>query len=145
MNGFSKITQPSLSNLSKINADSLIVNKSADFTNTDNVYLPRLDNDLICTITPRTTGANLAGIVEINGTGVYGYEFPANAIKEVSFQVQLSHQWEPGTNIVPHFHWVASHGDTGNAVFKMDYWCVNFGETIPGATGLTTLSKTSTP
>jgi len=108
---------------------------------TGNLTLPLLEDDLVCTITPRT-GGNMASAVEINSTGVYGYEFPSNILKEVSFQVQLSHKWKEGSNVVPHFHWCPSTTNTGNAIFNLDYWVVNAGEII---TGTTTLTKTTTP
>lgn len=107
-----------------------------------NVYLPSQENDLICTITPRTTGTNLATLGEINSTGVYGYQFVNNALKEVSFMVQLSHQWAEGTSVTPHVHWCPSSTNTANVVFGLDYWVANISETIPSAN---TVTKTATP
>ena len=102
-----------------------------------NVYFPSVENDLICTITPRTSGTNLASLTEINSTGVYGYEFTNTGTKEVSFMVQLSHLWAEGTAITPHVHWCPSTTNTSNAIINMDYWVANIGETIPSVTPLT--------
>lgn len=101
-----------------------------------NVYFPDQQDDLVCTITPRT-GGSMAPIVNINSTGVYGYEFLSNALREVSFQVQLNHQWKEGSSVIPHFHWVPTTTNTSTAVFSLDYWVVNIGEAIPSVTTVT--------
>lgn len=100
-----------------------------------NVAFPRIMDDLICTITPRSASGNTAAsVVNINGTSIYGYEFVSNATREISFCCQLSHQWEEGSAIVPHIHWVPTNNNTGNCIFDMDYWVVNIGEAMPAST-----------
>ena len=140
---------------SQLNASTLSLFSSANTANTasitiddskvvtlggTNVYFPLVDDDLICTITPRTSG--IAPLVEINSTGVYAYEFISNATREVSFLVQLSHQWAEGTAVVPHIHWCPSSANTSNAIISLDYWCTNIGETI---SGVTTISANAVP
>jgi hypothetical protein len=103
-----------------------------------NVYHPPIEDDLICTIVPRGGTATLSNI---NGTGVYAYDFDATATSEVSFIVQLSHKWQEGSDVTPHFHWCPDNTNTGNALFKLDYWVVNIGEAVPAS--VTTLTQTT--
>ena len=142
VSGNTSLANIAVSGLTSTNTLSASGNTSlANVSISGSLTLPSLEDDLICTITPRT-GGNMASIVNINSTGVYGYEFLSNSTKEISFTVQLSHQWEEGTSVTPHFHWCPSTTNTGNAIFHLDYWVANRGEVLPAATPL---SVTTTP
>ena len=133
-NSITLFSSANTSNTAIITLDS---NSKEIYLNADNVHFPQVEDDLVCTITPRTTGANLAPLVEINSTGVYGYEFVSSSLKEVSFMVQLNHQWKAGSNVVPHLHWCPSTANTSNVRFSLDYWIASRDTTIPSITTLT--------
>jgi hypothetical protein len=113
-----------------------------NFGSATSLALPELENDLICTITQSGVPASFATPTNINNTGIYGFSFGSTTQKDISFQVQLSHQWKEGSDVTPHFHWCTSNTNTNTMVFKLDYWVVNMGEVI---SGVTTLTQTITP
>jgi hypothetical protein len=102
----------------------------SDFGPSGTYYAPSVD-DLIATLIPG--GLNGAAEGEINGSGVYAYVFPNNGERSLSFTCQLSHMWDAGTRVVPHFHFVGSTASTANAVFNMDYWVRSYGNAVPTA------------
>lgn len=60
--------------------------------------------------------------------------FKATGIDEMYFVVQLPHDWDPGTTIMPHIHWVPSaNGAAGPTVprWGLQYSWASLGETFP--------------
>lgn len=110
--------------------------------NTGTYFADAVD-DCVCIIQPRTSGGGVAGLVSVNSTSVYAWEFDSVNSNEISFIVQLPHSWKEGSSVVPHLHWCPSTTNTSNVIFNMDYWVVNMGEAVPSIS--TTISKTVTP
>lgn len=80
------------------------------------------------------------------GSGLLPYLnwFHASGIDEMYFVVQLPHDWEEGSNIYPHIHWVPSqNGAAGPTVprWGLQYAWLNIGETF---TSYTTIYGTTT-
>jgi hypothetical protein len=97
-------------------------------TATGTYYSDAVD-DLVATIIPTSTDITS----EINGTGVYAYKFPSTPAKTLSFTCQLSHMWDAGTRVVPHFHCVGSTAETTNATFTLTYWVRSYGNATPSS------------
>jgi len=97
------------------------------------LFFPPLEDDLYCTITPRTV-ASAAQLVDINSTGVYAYSFVNGLTREINFICQLTHQWQQGSTIEPHIHWCPNNTNTGNVSLTLDYWITNLGQTIASST-----------
>lgn len=129
-------------------------------TGQENIYLDNINNlhlgggatgtyhseaidDLIATLIP--AGDNPALITDINNTGVYAYRFPNNSARNLSFTCQLSHMWDAGTRVVPHFHFVGDTASTSNATFELKYWVRSYGNATPSAaiTAATTTTLTT--
>jgi hypothetical protein len=98
-------------------------------TGATGTYYSEAVDDLIATLIP--AGDNPALITDINGTGVYAYRFPNNSTRYLSFTCQLSHMWDAGSRVVPHFHFVGSTAETSNATFNMTYWVRSYGNQTP--------------
>ncbi len=74
-----------------------------------------------------------------NIAGSYPYLnwFKASGIDEMYFVVQLPHDWDEGTDIYPHIHWVPSqNGAAGPSVprWGLQYAWLNIGETFSAYT-----------
>jgi len=71
------------------------------------------------------------------GTGAYINWFKASGVDEMYFVVQLPHDWNEGTSIKAHIHWVPSQdGASGPTVprWGLQYTWTNIGETFPAYT-----------
>lgn len=114
----------------------------SDNTPSGTYYSDAVD-DLVATLIP--AGDNPAIITEVNGTGVYAYRFPNASSRNLSFTAQLSHMWDVGTRVVPHFHFVGDTAATSNAVFELKYWVRSYGNATPtpAITAATTTTLTA--
>ena len=65
-------------------------------------------------------------------TGVVGYGFDATTLEEVFFVVQIPHDWDEGTDINPHVHWVPfGGGGAGEKVrWGIEYTWADAGESL---------------
>lgn len=94
------------------------------------IYFPSSKNDMIATVIQQPGGSS-AGVGEINGSGVYGYELTPSGTREISFSVKLTNMWQDGSNVTPRFHCVKSDALSGNANIQLNYWATNAGEIVP--------------
>ena len=83
-------------------------------------------DDARSSLTGLKTGASAPTFTQFktNGagsTGVYAYAFSKSAVNELFGAVQLPHRYRPGTDIVPHVHWVQPTTAAGNVVFELEY------------------------
>lgn len=81
-----------------------------------------------------------------SGTTPYLNWFRASGVDEMYFVVQLPHDWDQGTTIMPHIHWSPSQdGASGPTVprWALQYAWASLGETFPGYT--TIYGTTTTP
>lgn len=73
----------------------------------------------------RSTGSNVptfASWQPAGSGGLYQYEFPQNALKEMSFNLQIPHSVAFGTVIRPHVHFTTrSTGTSGVVRWQMEY------------------------
>lgn len=73
-------------------------------------------------------GAGGLYVLQFNGTGV------AN---DIYFEIQMSHEYKEGTNILPHVHWTPTDTNTGNVVWYLEYSWANIGATFGASTTIT--------
>lgn len=57
--------------------------------------------------------------------------FRASGIDEMYFVVQLPHDWNEGTTIFPHIHWVPSENGAGVPRWGLQYAWANIGDVFP--------------
>ncbi|HSH19417.1 MAG TPA: hypothetical protein VLA03_03140 [Draconibacterium sp.] len=67
-----------------------------------------------------------------NGSVPYINWFRASGIDEMYFVVQLPHDWNEGSDIFPHIHWVPSADGSGVPRWGLQYAWANIGELFPG-------------
>ena len=68
----------------------------------------------------RTVGAAPADFVNINSTGIYGWEFTNG--EELYFPCcQLSHAYKVGTELIPHIHWMPSTSATYTGTWTLEW------------------------
>lgn len=60
----------------------------------------------------------------VNGNPLLNW-FEDGAAEELYFVVQLPHDWDEGTNIFPHVHWVPSATSSGKVEWSLDYSWLN--------------------
>lgn len=66
---------------------------------------------------PPTSPASLA---DINGTGVYAWEF-TNGKSLFFHDLQLPHDYKEGTDLLPHMHWTPSTTATYTGTWTLEY------------------------
>jgi hypothetical protein len=68
--------------------------------------------------------------------GVFAYLFSASQEKELYFGAQMPHNWEEGTAIHPHVHWLGggNGGATDVCAWGLEYSLANIGELFPNTT-----------
>jgi hypothetical protein len=66
------------------------------------------------------------------GLTVWVYKFPTNQSRNVSLWCQIPHNYEEGTNIIPHIHFIPQGGTIGQTInWVIEYTWMNIGTTIP--------------
>lgn len=79
-------------------------------------------NDINIDVTSAAVGANAPDLVAILGGGIYARGFDGQATMEQVFAAQeLLHDYNEGTDIRPHVHWMATTTSTGSVEWNMEY------------------------
>lgn len=84
----------------------------------------------------KTTGSNPDTIV-LNGTNIEVSGFSPSTEEEVSFSLELDHEYAEGTDIKAHVHWLPSTNAAGNVVWGLEYVIVSKDDVVSGATTAT--------
>ena len=56
-------------------------------------------------------------------TGVFAHGFSATVLNELWISMHMPHDYQPGTNIFPHVHWLPSTTDTGTVRWGLEFSC----------------------
>lgn len=91
----------------------------------------------------KTGAANAPDFAKVrdNGggsTGVYAYLFDAGTREDVFFACQMPHEWEEGSDLFFHFHWMPTTTGAGTVVWGIEYTWAN----IDAVMGNTTVAVT---
>lgn len=76
------------------------------------------------------------GVVTVGPSGSiksFGFD-GVTQVEELFYHVDLQHDYIPGTNIIPHVHWMPSTNAAGNVVWQWDYQWVETGGTFGAPT-----------
>lgn len=77
-------------------------------------------------------------------TGDGRLSFSASATNIIAIQVQMPHDWLPGSAIEPHIHWSPTDNNAGNVYWRLEYKIANISEAFPGSfTPINTLAAAS--
>lgn len=83
------------------------------------------------------TGASAPTIVNIASSTIRSYAFngSTSVIDELHGSLELLHNYEEGTNIIPHVHWMPRTNDSGNIKWQLEYiWINNNGVPMSSST-----------
>jgi hypothetical protein len=91
------------------------------------------------------TGPSALTYEEYRDTGFYMRFFRAGPDDRIfmTYQLSLSHQWNPETAIHPHIHYIPMSSGSGVVKFNYAYAWFSAGETFPSSTGWTSGSVTA--
>jgi len=89
--------------------------------------------------TTRRGAANAPGFQKVNddgsgSVGVYATLFSKSTREDVFFSVQFSHDWQTGSDIEPHVHWMPTDTDTGTVRWGLEYCWVDINGTYSNTT-----------
>jgi hypothetical protein len=69
---------------------------------------------------------------QIGSSGLYAFTFADGTTDNVYFEVQLPHNWDEGTNVYPHVHWIPATSGNGTVEWSLQYQWVNIGGSFSG-------------
>jgi hypothetical protein len=100
--------------------------------------------DCVSPFDPSNATVNGPNFAVLNvGLTVWVYKFPRNANRNVSLWCQIPHNYEIGTNIIPHIHFIPQGGTIGRTItWVIEYIWLNMENTIPVAQ--TSITRTYT-
>jgi len=89
--------------------------------------------------TARTSGSSSPNFTVFRN-GVYVWQFISSNTRELFFNLQFPHEWEEGTDVVPHVHFSNNRAGDGTEQisFGLEYTCANINESFPETTTITT-------
>jgi hypothetical protein len=102
----------------------------------------KYDTMLLTLVEKNTSGSNAPTWRKItdNGSGsqgVFAYHYASNVEEELYFTVQLPNSYEPGSNIIPHVHFVPRSNAAGVVRWALEYSWANETSTFPTTTIIT--------
>lgn len=83
-----------------------------------------VDDDLRVPLDKGSASASLEYFSGSSGPQIWVFRNNA-AVEEMSFTLQLPHNWKDGTTIYPHIHWIPRATATGNIKWNLDYTWAN--------------------
>jgi hypothetical protein len=82
------------------------------------------------------------GTVALVGSGILTYAFIGTGVQvdELHGSVEILHDYEEGSEIVPHVHWMPTTNDAGNVKWQMEYIWFNRGATAGASATISTVA-----
>jgi hypothetical protein len=77
--------------------------------------------------------------------GLFQQSFAAGARNDVFFEMQLSHGYEEGSDILLHAHYLLLNNNVGNIIWELEYLYGNIGSDFASPTTLLTPITVATP
>jgi hypothetical protein len=82
-------------------------------------------------------GAAAPDLIALNATGIQVLGFDGvNTLEQVSFDLELNHNWAQRTILKPHVHWMPTTAGAGNVNWQLEYTIVQDGN-VAGAASAT--------
>jgi hypothetical protein len=93
---------------------------------------PQFD-DMRCPVSALAPGATPADPIIYGSSGavrIRGFDGAA-AVESMDFTAQLPHGYKEGTDLEPHVHWCPTTANSGNVVWRLDYYWLDINGVIP--------------
>lgn len=87
-------------------------------------------------------GGSAPGFDQVAGSGLYVYTFDGAATTEQIYgAVEIQHEYQIGTTLFPHIHWMAMTGATGAVKWNLEYNIQTVGAAFVGSTTISAIGQ----